>query len=169
MDLYEKKYKEKYEQALRVAQETYDKQPMYREWLEKMFPELKESEDERIRKWLIAQLKIKIGNNATLNNMIYKAIAWLEKQGEQKPFDEDMKTLLRTEYEKGRADVIAEMQGEWSEEDERLCQCLIKDQEKALDEVRNDKYGHSEIISDLKEMYHERIDWLESLKQRIGG
>ena len=48
------------------------------------FPELKESEDEKIRKWLIAQLKIKIGDNDTLNNMIYKAIAWLERQGEKK-------------------------------------------------------------------------------------
>ena len=52
----------------------------------------------------------------------------------------------------------------WSEEDERICQCLIQDQEEALDEVRNDKYGHSEIISDLKEMYRERIDWLKSLR-----
>jgi radical SAM protein with 4Fe4S-binding SPASM domain len=56
----------------------------------------------------------------------------------------------------------------WSEEDERLCLCLIKDQKEALDEVRDDKYGHSEIISDLKEMYRERIDWLKSLEQRIG-
>ena len=135
--------------------------------LETLFPELKESENERIRKWLIAQLKIKIGDNATLNNMIYKAIAWLEKQGEKKsqrmisaeakeamydkptdlevfinelskqfpdvsfaklsriavrvakwakPTDEEMKELLHTEYEKGRADTIAEMQkSTWSE------------------------------------------------------
>ena len=55
-------------------------------------------------------------------------------------------------------------QKSWSEEDERIRQCLIKDQEEALDNVRNDKYGHSEIISDLKEMYCERIDWLKSLK-----
>lgn len=34
----------------------------------------------------------------------------------------------------------------WREEDERIHQCLIRDQEKALDDVRNDKYGHSEII-----------------------
>ena len=54
---------------------------------EVIFPELKESEGERIRKWLIAQLQIKIGDNATLNAMIYKSIAWLEKQGEQKPID----------------------------------------------------------------------------------
>lgn len=55
----------------------------------------------------------------------------------------------------------------WSEEDERLCQCLIEDQKETLDKVRNNKYGHSEIISDLKEMYHERIDWLKSLKGRV--
>ena len=58
---------------------------------------------------------------------------------------------------------------EWSEEDERLCSCIIEEQEESLDNVKNDKYGHSEIISDLKEMYRERIDWLKSLKQRIGG
>lgn len=57
---------------------------------------------------------------------------------------------------------------EWSEEDERICQCLIEDQEESLDKVSNDKYGHSEIISDLKEMYGERIDWLKTLKERIG-
>lgn len=34
-------YKEKYEQALMIAKETYNKQPMYREWLEKMFPEFR--------------------------------------------------------------------------------------------------------------------------------
>ena len=34
----------------------------------------------------------------------------LEKQGEQKPADKDMIEALHTEYEKGRADAIAEMQ-----------------------------------------------------------
>lgn len=57
----------------------------------------------------------------------------------------------------------------WSEEDERLQQCLIGDQEKCLEEVKNDKVGHSEIISDLKEMYRERIDWLKSIKERLKG
>ena len=43
--------------------------------------ELKESEDENIRKWLIFYLQLKSDGN---NFMIDKAIAWLEKQGEQK-------------------------------------------------------------------------------------
>lgn len=59
-----------------------------------------------------------------------------------------------------------EILDKWSKDDERICQCLIRDQEKALDDVRNDKYGHSEIISDLKEMYRNRIDWLKSLKDK---
>ena len=62
--------------------------------------------------------------------------------------------------------MLTEQKPTWSEEDERICQCLIRDQEKALDDVRNDKFGHSEIISDLKEMYRERINWLKSIKDR---
>ncbi len=55
----------------------------------------------------------------------------------------------------------------WNEDDERICQCIIEDQKEAFDKVNNSKYGHSEIISDLKEMYRERINWLESIKSKI--
>lgn len=51
-----------------------------------LFPELKESEDERIRKELITFFQRfpyeRIGNDCT---KVKEAIAWLEKQGEQKP------------------------------------------------------------------------------------
>lgn len=50
--------------------------------------------------------------------MFKRGIAWLEKQSK-----ESMKEALRTEYEKGRADAIAEK--EWSEEDKiRYESCL---------------------------------------------
>ena len=98
-----------------------------------------------------------------------------EKQGEQKPTIE-MKTpeeslCIDSETYNKIVDecIYGEQKSAWSEEDERLCNCIIQDQEDALDDVRNDKYGHSEIISDLKEMYRERINWLKALKQRIGG
>lgn len=55
----------------------------------------------------------------------------------------------------------------WSEDDERICRCLIKDQNNELDDVRKDRYGHSEIVSDLKKIYRERIKWLKSLKDRM--
>ena len=50
--------------------------------MEEIFPELKESEDERIRKDIIAFLKADkpFADNETLANWI----SWLEKQGEQK-------------------------------------------------------------------------------------
>ena len=136
-----------YDEALDRAIELYEKDSVFdseKTLIRCIFPEFKESEDEKIRKALVDALNKNLGNGiekygTTLN----AALTWLEKQGEQKQ--------------------------EWSEEDERICQCLIKDQEESLDEVRNDKYGHSEIISDLKEMYRERINWLKSLKERIKG
>ncbi len=76
-------YKEKYEQALEVAKETYNKQPMYKDWLESMFPELKESEDEKVRKEIVGFIQIEVEDEIVGN----KWIAWLEKQGEQKPSD----------------------------------------------------------------------------------
>ena len=70
-----------------------------------------------------------------------------------KPTDEEMKELLRTEYEKGRADTIAEMQkSTWSEEDEkRFKSCLNILQAKGL-------IGVTETIN---------TKWLKSLKERV--
>lgn len=55
---------------------------------EEIFPELKESQDEKIRKWIIDDIRHNM-NNEPLNNSEYKkkaekAIDWLEKQGEDK-------------------------------------------------------------------------------------
>ena len=61
-----------------------------REELEYVFPELRESEDERIRKALVKLVK-KAGEgyeNISEGISIQKAIDWLEKQGEQKPMEE---------------------------------------------------------------------------------
>lgn len=77
-----------------------------------------------------------------------------------KPTDEEMKELLRTEYEKGRADTIAEMKSSWSEEDERICRNIVND-------IANDKSICKYEIS--KRICDEQINWLKSLKQRIGG
>jgi len=69
-----------------------------------------------------------------------------------KPTDEEMKELLRTEYEKGRADTLSEMKSSWSEEDEvkinRIVACL-----------ENLNVADNDIL--LKD-----VDWLKSLKDR---
>lgn len=72
--------------AFRWAKELYPMMtPKQQMEVEADFPELKESKDEKIRKWLVSQLKIKSDDtNSDLNSMINKAISWLEKQGKQK-------------------------------------------------------------------------------------
>jgi len=122
-----------------------------KEELENILPELKVGKDERIRKalhiyldWLDGRKDYQPKGDYTVRDMI----AWLEKQGE-KPTDEEMKETLRTEYEKGRADVIAEMQNPaWSQEDERIYQSILDDtvQENQLDD--------------------KQLDWLKFLKDR---
>ena len=83
---YEEKYKEALERAKRLHSEPTGETE--RIVCEQIFPELAESEDERIRKWCISHFKAAVlvtKNNAEyqeyLNN---KVIPWLEKQGWQK-------------------------------------------------------------------------------------
>ena len=60
--------------------------------LDDIFPELKKSEDEKIRKdiiWCFKHSGIKENNpiNPHVTTTVKDAIAWLEKQGKQKPSD----------------------------------------------------------------------------------
>ena len=99
---YEKLYREALERARRLEENSNGM--ILKKWLWNVFPELAESEDERIRKWIIDDIIYNM-NNEPLNNSEYKkkaekAIAWLEKQGEKQPIwtDNDRTmafTLLR--------------------------------------------------------------------------
>ena len=73
-----------------------------------------------------------------------------------KPTDEEMKELLRTEYEKGRADTIAEMKSSWSEEDEKMLEGIVN----TVKDIRCQS-----LLSEI-EIYDDYIDWLKSLKDR---
>ena len=75
-------YEQKYKETLERAKTLYENANglIKKRWLEQVFPELKESEDERIRKELIEFVKSRGGFKQ-------EYIAWLEKQGEQKPDD----------------------------------------------------------------------------------
>ena len=55
----------------------------------------------------------------------------------------------------------------FTEEDKEMVARLIRGFEHALEELRNDKYGHDEIVSDLKESCREKIDWLEAFQKRM--
>lgn len=79
-----------YDEALERAK-VYHKQlldednPEWASEIEKIFPELKENEGERIRKWLIHYFKEVCDNVSEKEKK--GVIAWLNKQGEQKPSD----------------------------------------------------------------------------------
>ena len=80
---YEKKYKE----ALERAKSLYGNCPVYSERSKTasiIFPELKESEDERVRKNCIHFLELQKQHHAATFE-IEECIAWLEKQKKQKP------------------------------------------------------------------------------------
>lgn len=85
---YEQRYKEALDEAKAIHKAIkQDLKPV----IEQIFPELKELDDEEIRKWIIDDIRYNM-NNEPLNDSKYKkkaekAIAWLEKQGEQKPVD----------------------------------------------------------------------------------
>lgn len=89
MESYEKKYKKALEVAKRKL--CFDKAGMVDSFtpndIYEMFPELKESDDERIRKWCISHFKGCINvikdNDEYKEYLSNKVIAWLEKQGIQ--------------------------------------------------------------------------------------
>lgn len=55
----------------------------------------------------------------------------------------------------------------FTNEDKEMVAGLVRHFEKELDELRNDKYGHQEIVSDMKESCREKIAWLEKLQKAM--
>ena len=112
-------YEEKYKQAFERAKERYSacSAPAL---LEYIFPELKESEDEMIRKSLIKffqHFPYDSIENAGTN--VNEAIAWLEKQGKQEPYGQ------RKECEDCQFNYAGECKG--------LCK-MKRDEQKPADE-----------------------------------
>ena len=79
MDNYEQKYKKALE-AVKFLQEVNPSDEGIQNWVKDNFPELKESEDERMRKSIIYALR---NGGFYSTDKTDEAIAWLEKQGEQ--------------------------------------------------------------------------------------
>ena len=124
-----------------------------------IFPELRESKDEKIRKRIILCLEECVHSDIIRDYEKEECLAWLEKQG-QKPVIE-MKTpeeslgIDSETYNKIVDECIyGEQKLTWSEEDEEMYQniheCL--------------KNGWRKLPTDL--LKYE--SWIKSLKQRIG-
>ena len=111
---YEKKYKEALEMATKLHSETEYVCEM--EMLEQIFPELKESEDERIRKALINVFSTHQGYEVFFGVSVEDILAWLEKQGKTswKPSKEEMDVLyglsyITNEFDEQKEEVITRL------------------------------------------------------------
>ena len=81
-------YKEKYENALAKIKQIFDKGSKFvirREVFESIFPELRESEDEKIRKEIINYFECQSRDEPERKGIHNRWIDWIEKQGEKKP------------------------------------------------------------------------------------
>jgi len=175
---YEKKHKEEIDRATQL----WECGDITRENLEYIFPELQESEDEKIRKELY-DFCIKCSHGDTVVNQkadYQRWATWLEKQKpvEWSNWDEDILFNIQQDYqdklngnshesnEQYYLNVInwlkslkSQPKQEWSEEDETLLEQIIMAWE-GLREQEIDK-GCNELA---KEFYNKALLWLKSLK-----
>ena len=120
---------DRYDEALAKARELHGTVAAGRDFLAEIFPELRESEDERIRRHLIDIVETYWG---TTNDPGKAAdLAWLEKQKEL-PTNDEMLRTLRTEYEKGVADTIAKYEQKEQKFTEKQDYSDLTDLERAI-------------------------------------
>ena len=154
-------------------------------------------EDEKVRKALIEMVHDTTGDELWVDYNVHKeeALAWLEKQGEsytKRDVDDawlkgmcDAKRELEKQAEekgirKAFNKIEDEKQGEqkpqrmisaeakeamydkptWSEEDEEMFDGIIAD-------IQFSQKAHNHEVDQI--VYEREIDWLKSLKERIGG
>ena len=181
---------ENYEEKLKLAEELYNKvrwmsSPEARETsitLEKIFPELKESEDDRIRKFVFKLINGAANISFEAENITRKEVFdWLEKQGE-KSIPEDINEAalqyvdtcpvdgrvthdninepywnnhsMMAAYKAGWLEKQGKQKPSWSEEDEQNLNGII-------DEIEANK----NIAPDYDIAVCDRfLSWLKSLK-----
>jgi hypothetical protein len=125
-------YKEKYEEALERAKAG---KPM-----DEVFPELKESEDERIRRKMVEHFKSKT-KETWCNIPVKNIIAYLEKKKEQKPTPRVL-PCSEAWFEDGKEFEQKEQKpAEWSEKDEAMLKVAIA-------VLR--RYSHDDVANWLK-------------------
>ena len=132
----------------------------------KYFPELAESDDERIRKEIVEYIKIqqrviKDEGHIQQANDIEKWLVWLKKQGEQKEIDynEELKKCKDNPlyfFNKYVTVKLKEQNHTWSEEDERHRKRIVE----RLEDIRKPKEDNIDVASVIL----SEINWLKSLR-----
>lgn len=152
---YEKAYKEALERAKKELKTCGSMDCDAAKQIFRFFPELKKSDDERIRKEIISIVKSYRESCVTEGNHRFdNCIAWLEKQGKSYT-----KKDVDDAWLKGICDAKRELekQGEqkpaWSEEDEEQLDRAI--------------YMMEQL--DMTKSWDDVYNWLKSLKDRLKG
>ena len=163
MDTYEKKYKEAQKWIESIYSELSHEQQME---AEAFFPELKESEDERISKEIIKYLERTVPHHHRDEVLKSKEwTAWLEKQDPKKHEEElekAYKTADEVQYKRGYEDGVKDTEKQceqkpaaWSEEDEKILKDILVD-------VKFEGYNNDMLANSYK-----KINWLKSLKEKF--
>ena len=141
---YENLYKNALERAINAKQNTESAVTIG--ILEEVFPELKESKDEKERKALVEMVRDRTGDELWVDYNVHKeeVLVWLEKQGEQKPIEWDADDDDKFFFLKARLKDYED--------------CIIYDEE--ISEWQK---------SNVRETTKEFLKWLDSIKERIGG
>ena len=178
-------YKEKYEQALERAKYYHDRDNI--QFLENIFPELCESDDERIRKELISFVRGMLSchdkPNAERDEKYESWIAWLEKECEKDKFlekelecikgyrEDAIKRLEELEKQSKDSPVLSDSsnigKSVWSKEDDDNM-IMIEDRlSDYFDYIREDSTLSKNQKKSLKEEIIRNVNWLKSLKDRV--
>ena len=150
------------EEAIKILKYRHDiSLPFEREALETLIPEFKESEDERIRKELVVEFQCWEGIPETKRRQY---LAYLEKQKEQKPADEQFPPLegldaIKAKYyddgfKNGFDEGVASVKPTWSVEDESMHTRIMGILGKCL-------------IGELPKECKEELNWLRDLPIRL--
>ena len=164
---YEKKYKEALETARKINSGEGVAGPPDWTTYEVIFPELKESEDELT--WLTKYIEeeayslsmdIRDEEDRVKLKNLQRSLAWLEKQSTfdkcRKEGDRIVKNPDGTHFNISQLERVAKVEPRWTEEDEKIMKGAVS----FLIEFRNNK-GYENAVA--------CIDWLNSIKQRMGG
>ena len=140
MDTFEKKYNEALKDMMVIYPNLKGDAKLA---VEHAFPELRESEDERIRKIITGSVFYQYGADAEYKDVL-DYLDKLEKQKEQKPAEwEDYKDKVNIPY--------CSSEPEWSEEDEKMLEGIIE-------------RGQAQVQWCDTGLRPEQVSWLKSLR-----
>lgn len=165
-------------EVLKKKVEYLESDKRFKAAVETLIPELKESEDEKIRKWLIDYFKA-VGKSWIHRDISPEQIIdWLEKQKEQKPadYDHEMWKNCEANFEGGKKEVIdhpekygLQKPAEWSEEDiDKMVNKKARKSGTTKTEMQFYRQGIEDTLKSLRPSWKPSEDDIKMLEHIIG-